>query len=47
METAMGIIKTLDESVTNGMSNSLIAMTFLEVKAGAGKGVFHMMHDAG
>jgi len=43
----VGIIKALDESVTDWMSNCLIAMTFFEVKASASKGIFHMVYNAG
>jgi hypothetical protein len=47
METAVGIVETLNKSITDGMGNSLVAVTLLEVKTGAGKGVFHVVHNAG
>ena len=42
----MGIIKTLDESIPYWMGDSLITVTFFEVKSGSGKSVLDMVNYA-
>ena len=42
----MGIIKALDESISDWMGDCLITVAFFEVKSGSGKSVLYMINNA-
>ena len=46
IEGSMGVVETLDESVSDRVCDCLVAMSFLEIESGSGECVFHMVDNS-
>lgn len=42
----MGVVEALDEAISDGVCDCLIAVAFLEVESGPGEGVLDVVDDS-
>lgn len=44
---SVGIVEAFNESISDGMSDGLVAVALLEVESGPSESILDVMHDSG